>query len=294
MSEISNFPPGAALAEAGVARKGSAPELCPAPGSAMQVIEGRAELVEGGEADELRQAYREALLDMANGLRRVVICGGILMEIKERVGHGNFLLWLAKNAPEIPVRTAQRWMFLAAGLRDNLQDRHNGVFGDLPINRLLQLPETDVSEDQRTIRTDAMDLLQGKTQIQLMLQFKFSNAGYHPGGDNEYLAFLRERHPELIKENGRPPKRSKELSKEFTKWQLKRMNPKARAQHVLDQANRVADMTISCMKLVLMEDTLFKCSKDRLIILWDLNQKLNKILKDARGGRTDGSDVTDN
>lgn len=285
-----DFPSGTVIADAGIARKGSGPSYSAGPSSAT-AIDGRAELVAGDEAGEIRRAYREALREMAHGLRRVIICGGLLNEAKMRIGYGRFMGWLEKNLPEIPGRTARRWMDLATGLEERMQNGHNGQFDGMPINRLLELPEVEISEGQAAARAAVMELLEGKTQVQLTMDFQ-DFSPQRLGGDNEYLAFLREKHPDQLKEDGKIPKRKQEFMKEFQAWQLKRMNPKARAEHVLMICNRAADYAASGMRLALMEDSLFKCSKDRLIILWDLNQKLNKILLDARGGKT-GTDGTD-
>lgn len=69
---------------------------------------------------EAKTIYAELEGDLAaveHGARsavwRAFLVGGKLLQIREMVGKGNWLLWLEANWTELSVRTAQLWMLIA-------------------------------------------------------------------------------------------------------------------------------------------------------------------------------------
>ena len=62
---------------------------------------------------------------------RAIAVGDMLLTVKDALGHGNWLPWLTTKSPNIPERTAQRWMLLAKkerGSRRANEIRHDGGF----------------------------------------------------------------------------------------------------------------------------------------------------------------------
>ena len=71
---------------------------------------------------ELRRQVRLAEKYLAKALEHAIQAGELLIEAKARVGHGEWLPWLAENFDRTP-RTASNWMLLA---RNKKQVSHLG------------------------------------------------------------------------------------------------------------------------------------------------------------------------
>lgn len=58
----------------------------------------------------IRQAYQSAQSAAEDAVQKAVACGQMLREVKDRLPHGQFLVWLNTNLPEIDRTRAWRWM----------------------------------------------------------------------------------------------------------------------------------------------------------------------------------------
>lgn len=64
-------------------------------------------------AVEILDAHQAYLCTQQSALLHVKRAGDLLNEVKERLAHGDWLLWLETNCPEISKRTAQGYMRIA-------------------------------------------------------------------------------------------------------------------------------------------------------------------------------------
>ena len=170
------------------------------------VIDGKAELVSRGDAEGMERkmsmvegstiavraqaisiAFREASFQVSSAIRKVIYCGLLMIEQKEECKHGQFEKWLEKNCPEIPFRTARHWMeaaeagvCLATGEKSINQIGQNGRFdASMPISKILQLPSTELSKENKALQGKIFDVVDGKTQSQLVFDFRSTKG---PGG----------------------------------------------------------------------------------------------------------------
>lgn len=131
--------------------------------------------------------------DAQSGMRRVVALGLFAHEIKARLKHGQFGLWLAEHAPKLSKEVDGRWlassqltayMGLASGVLESCEVKlkeYLGLAADLAKIRssdlchggeILLLPEGRVPEEAREFRDKICELVDGKTQRQLFAEFK--------------------------------------------------------------------------------------------------------------------------
>ena len=74
--------------------------------------------------DSIRSEYADAINSARDAVAHAAECGRLLTEAKTRVTHGEWLPWLAANAPEIHERTAQQWMRLGAADTATIASAH--------------------------------------------------------------------------------------------------------------------------------------------------------------------------
>lgn len=72
---------------------------------------------------------------------RAIAVGDMLLTVKEAVGHGNWLPWLTTKCPNIPERTAQRWMLLAKKKEVLAERMKSATMADLTLKQALDLCE---------------------------------------------------------------------------------------------------------------------------------------------------------
>ncbi len=131
-----------------------------------------------------------AMFDSAqNGMRRVVALGLFAHEIKARLKHGQFGLWLAEHAPHLsreiegralPGKALSSYMLLSSGvlescgykLKDYLEIAKITA-GDLSHGgEILLLEDSKVPKQCREFRSTVCEMVDGKTQRQLFAEFK--------------------------------------------------------------------------------------------------------------------------
>ncbi len=163
------------------------------------IIDGQAELMprtgitafhaaveETESAAQISQAFAEAKGQMETAIRKVLVCGLMMIDQKARCKHGEFGPWLEKHCPEIQWRTAQRWMETSDVVVSISQIRHRVVFasgGEIPLFRLLSMPASELPAEGVEIQEKVFSLVDGKTQKQLQLAWKDTEPAkreYHP------------------------------------------------------------------------------------------------------------------
>jgi hypothetical protein len=112
-------------------------------------------------ADRIRIAYAEARDYAEHAVERAIFCGQLLNEAKAASGHGNFMDWLTRNIPEIPHRTATRWMAAAESVM--LAVKLPSLITDTPMSVILSSPVDELDDDAQAARQLVFDFLQGKT-----------------------------------------------------------------------------------------------------------------------------------
>jgi Protein of unknown function (DUF3102) len=78
-----------------------------------------------------------------------IACGRLLKEVKGRSGHGGWLPWLKEHCPEIPERTAQRYMLMAT--HADLIQTKSATVADLTVREACKLIED--SKPRRQYKT---------------------------------------------------------------------------------------------------------------------------------------------
>lgn len=170
--------------------------------NSLTTIEGNAEVLNAQAANEqelaerITSAWREAREAMAVGLRKVIICGLLMLEAKKFCKRGELGPWLKKQCPEITWRTAQLWMELTRevcgyiGLLSSEkfhvslppgEMRNHFAFDSSPgknstlevsLATLLELPQEALPEQAKLVQTKFWNLIDGKSQKELLLALR--------------------------------------------------------------------------------------------------------------------------
>ena len=241
-------------------------------------------------AEEINSAFQETHQAFSDGLRKAAAFGALLNYVKEAgdsekvIPRGQFLTWIKVHCPDISIRTAQVYMQIADGICKKLQIRSLCVFDDLPLHKLLSMPSAELSQDALEVQSKVLSLIEGKTQQQLLLDFREIDP--RRGGDKVWEAWLRIAHPELVKDGKYPNRRqvTKTIREEFTKHQLDQRDPVAKIKFQTAQANHdvqaliatIRESMLSGKTLALVDDT-YKL--ELLDVAVQMNQRLRKLLK---------------
>lgn len=127
------------------------------------VQKGKMATVANLRIEQIRIAWRAAQEAMLGAVEKAVALGQLLRETKEEIGHGEFMEWLGTNVPEIPGRTARRWMAVA-----------ERVFGAVRLpaievgSQLLLAPPAELDEQAQEARQLLLGFMDGKTLKELM------------------------------------------------------------------------------------------------------------------------------
>lgn len=131
-------------------------------------------------AAKISEACSEANRVLSNALSFALVAGLLMIERKEELPHGEFGPWLEKYCPDVAWNTANRFMNAARSAvaavlgnsyaKGELADRCN--FDGAPLHELLVADAATLTKPARDIQNQFRDFLQGKTQHQLLLDWK--------------------------------------------------------------------------------------------------------------------------
>jgi hypothetical protein len=126
--------------------------------------------IETETAAVIAEAYQSAVSAANGALLKVAACGLLLWEKQRVSAHGEFLPWLAEHCPEIPQRTAYRWIDTAKNLCRVLDVGAGAKHAGLPLHQVLQLPADQLAGRAAKMRSRVEGCLDGKTADQLTLR----------------------------------------------------------------------------------------------------------------------------
>lgn len=145
---------------------------------AVATIDGKAELVTSNDlkaiAKEINDGWRDTQAMFRKAIERAVYYGSLLIEVKNRLPHGQFGSWIKAECPQIPERTTRQWMVLADEAVKALPQIKDI---DIPAHQLLIAAPDTLTEEQRTVQGDFFALLDGKTQKELLWGFRAPRGG---------------------------------------------------------------------------------------------------------------------
>lgn len=129
-------------------------------------------------ATRLVELYDEA----RNGLRRVVALGLFCFEIKAHIKHGEFQQWLKEHCADVGFKSLEAYMTLTKNVLEGCGCQISSALGICQGGEILLLPDAEVPTESRKLRSQICDIIDGKTQRQLMLEFKAEKqpAKHHP------------------------------------------------------------------------------------------------------------------
>lgn len=152
-----------------------------------------ANLKGGGDAAAAKQ-LNKLFADAQNGMRRVVALGLFAWELKEeKLDHGKFGPWLAKHCPKLatidsvtgrakPSRALSGYMALTTSVLESIGfptiEKFLNTVGKcaneahLGGGKMLLIADKRVPEELREVRSKIFELVDGKTQRSLFLEFK--------------------------------------------------------------------------------------------------------------------------
>lgn len=195
----------------------------------------------------LRPAWAQLATQEESYVKGCAAVGFMLNRLSEGMGHGEFGPWLHRNLfPEAVIpegkkldslphwRRARRWMEAGRNMAQIAQIGHVSDLTTVELaNALLKGLKGGLSDESKALFDRMMTAVDGKTLAQLT--FKFPNVDLAAGGDREWAAFLRAKHPELIVDGkipkrGKVGKQSKEILEEFSAWLNAKMKPRTPKQ----------------------------------------------------------------
>lgn len=151
---------------------------------------GQLDVVSVGNA--VRQAVLEAIQATNNAVQKCLAAGQAMNEAREVIcqprshsghfgsaGDDGFMEWLARAVPEIPDRTARRWMRAAANVCRAIADRQSPDSQVIEVSAVLAAAEGELTAGQREWRQAWFDFTADKT-------IKECLAGVFVEGDEEH------------------------------------------------------------------------------------------------------------
>lgn len=181
---------------------------------------------------EIKAAWERAAHAEVEAMREIVRVGALLLEAKESCSHGEFADWLLRNIfPNEPLpkskriydtsiwRRATRWMEATRNVFHALELQSGSVstFNDLPISQVLSLPAAELPPLALKVRDRVFAEVDGKTLAQLTFRFERLEKALK-GGDNEWAAWIRKHHKDLIVD-GQVPGRKKVPKAVWAEWE---------------------------------------------------------------------------
>ncbi|MGB0579064.1 MAG: hypothetical protein ACPGVU_05115 [Limisphaerales bacterium] len=115
----------------------------------------------------ITEAYQRAVQAANGALLQVAACGLLLWEKQRTTKHGEFLPWLDQHCPEVPQRTAYRWIDTAKNLCQVLKLKPESKHGGLPLHQVLLLPGEQLDGRAAKIRQRVESRIDGRSANQL-------------------------------------------------------------------------------------------------------------------------------
>ncbi|MEK9753260.1 MAG: hypothetical protein VW338_08630 [Rhodospirillaceae bacterium] len=154
-----------------------------------------AQALELAAAERINAAYADAQQSAGQAIRKVVVCGLMLLEQKHVLSHGDFGPWLAEHCPRISHKTACAWMNTARAVNtllaeiqprgflphdaepkvkfaagDHLPPGVNPLSGKIALYEALSME--DAPDTIARIQAAVFALVDGSSQKQLVMQLK--------------------------------------------------------------------------------------------------------------------------
>lgn len=131
-------------------------------------------------AAKISHAYAEASRSLSNALGHTICAGLMILQRKEELPHGEFGPWLEKFCPEISWVTACAMMNATRGAVARVLGDENAKpeilsnlkFDGAPLPDVLSADPATLTKSAREVQNQFKDFLQGKTQHQLLLDWK--------------------------------------------------------------------------------------------------------------------------
>jgi hypothetical protein len=171
-------------------KKAAKLEVLPPVKSALNAL-----LKSGNDAATAKQ-LNKLFAEAQNGMRRIVALGLFAWEVKEsQLKHGEFGAWLAQHCPKLatvnedgkprPSRALQGYMELTKGVLESCGcatiEKYLGTTAkfahdaNLKPGQFLLLADKNVPDDLKPLREKIFELVDGKTQRALFMEFKQSD-----------------------------------------------------------------------------------------------------------------------
>jgi hypothetical protein len=129
--------------------------------------------------------HRNGMLAMAQGACWLVLAGVELARQKKEAGRGNWEQWVEENC-EFNIRTAQRYMALAEGVRSRALGKYLGKTTVVSFLELLEKPPGSLSPEQQIMLLKSVHkLTDGETVQELYLDFGIISKAKMLGGKQE-------------------------------------------------------------------------------------------------------------
>ena len=114
------------------------------------------------------EADKQSKIKGKEAIAAALQTGQLLNEVKPMIGHGNWEKWVNENCKGVSIRTAQKWMKLAARKTNDrsLFDQCGSLYQAEIIGgvRPPELPKEDTSEEKRNETTETAEILLGQME----------------------------------------------------------------------------------------------------------------------------------
>ncbi len=124
------------------------------------------------EAKQITKLYQDA----QNGMRRVVALGLYCHQVKENLPHGEFAKWIEANCNDVSYQSVRAYMLLASNVLEASGLQIASVLTICQGGKALLLPDKKVPADAKSVVSKICDMIDGKSQRQLMVEFREEEA----------------------------------------------------------------------------------------------------------------------
>ncbi len=223
----------------------------------------------------------------------IVALGLFCLDLSEtKLKHKEFGPWVEANCPDVSYRSIRAYMQLTRGV---FEEAGIQIGSALPICRsgeILLLPDAEVSQEAKAIRDKVFDLVDGKSQRELLIRFRDPNGkrgGFRPD-EKAVQKWLKKHHPDLA--GTKFADLPKDIQKEFrADYERSKLTAKERAELEIQEAEEAVAQLIGDIELVVLKgDTMGLVSDETRKALLQkgeaMNAHLREIIKAAKGGKS--------